>query len=332
MQLIKNLEFQYPFFSIFFLIPVGAVLVLYFGARKKGQIIQRLGLPLPSTKGNLLGWLLTSLGFILCVVALMGPKIQVGEMEINREGLDIYVLIDTSKSMLVEDVAPSRIERSKKIIADVLGQLSGDRIGYIPFSSSAYIQMPLTDDYNLAGMFLKSIDTDMISGGGTDIGQAIRLAEKSFEASGEGDRVILILSDGEDHNQKTKKVIESVSDHQLKIYTIGVGTLEGGMIPVFNDDQSVRTGFKKDEKGELIMSKLDEASLKALTHNGNGQYFTLTVDDQVSKSLIRALSTLKKDRLNTKSIPQYEQKFQWFLLPGVLLLMLGLVLRERRSL
>jgi len=332
MQLIKNLEFQYPFFSVFFLIPVGAVFVLCFGARKKGRIIQRLGLPLQSTKVNLIGWTLTSLGFALCVVALMGPRVQIGQKEINREGLDIYVLIDTSKSMLVEDVAPSRMERSKKIIADVLGQLSGDRIGFIPFSSSAYIQMPLTDDYDLADMFLKSIDTDMISGGGTDIGQAIRLAEKSFKASGEGDRVILILSDGEDHNQETEKVIERISDQQLKIYTIGVGTLEGGMIPMYSDDQSLRTGFKKDEKGELIISKLDEESLKALTHNGNGQYFTMTVDNQVSKSLIAALSTLKKNTLHTKSIPQYDHKFTWFLFPGVILLLLSLALRERRIL
>lgn len=330
MHLIQNLEFQYPFLSLFFLIPVAALIVLILGAQKKEQIIRRLHLSVHSRK-KMVQWVFTMFGFSLCILALMGPKIQIGQKEINREGLDVYVLIDTSKSMLVEDVAPSRLERSKKIISDVLAQLSGDRIGFIPFSSSAYIQMPLTDDYDLAEMFLKSIDTEMISGGGTDIGQAITLAERSFETSGEGDRVILILSDGEDHNKDTEKVLQSLTDKHIKIYTIGVGTLEGGMIPIYNEDHSQRIGFKKDEKGELILSKLDEESLKDMTQQSNGQYFTMTVDDQVSDSLISAIALLKKDTLHTKRIPQYEQEFQWFLFPGTFLLLLGIVARERRT-
>lgn len=328
MNLFEQLEFQNPYFGIFFLIPLGAWFILLIGSRKKILIIKQLKLALHA-KHAYLKWTFTTLGLLFCVIALMGPKIRIGERNINKEGLDIYVLIDTSKSMLVEDVAPSRIERSKKIIEEVLGQLSGDRVGYIPFASSAYIQMPLTDDYDLAKMFLKAIDTDMISGGGTDIGQAITLAKNSFDSSSKGDRVIVILSDGEDHNEETQKVIEKLADDHTKIFTIGVGTIDGGMIPEYSDDNSTRTGFKKDENGELILSKLDEASLKALTQQSDGQYFPMSVDDQVSHNLIQAIATLQKSTLQTKSIPEYEQEFQWFLGIGLFMLLFGLIFKGR---
>lgn len=328
MVLFKGIEFQHLSNALFFIIPFLVIVVMLLGVRKKEAIMAYLKLKFRK-RFAIVTLIITSLGFVLCVIALLGPVQEAGEKKMKREGLDIYVLLDTSKSMLVEDIAPSRIERSKKIVEDLLGQLQGDRIGFIPFASSAYIQMPLTDDYDLAKLFLGALDTDMMSGSGTDIGKAIILASQSFVQSGDGDRVILILSDGEEHNQETDKIISKLSNDRLKIFTIGVGTLDGGMIPIYSEDGKTRTGYKKDERGQLIISKLDEASLQALSSQSGGTYARISIGNDVSEAFFNSLANLKKDTLKTKTITQYEQSFQWFLGLGIVLLLLGAYTQER---
>ena len=169
--------------------------------------------------------LILSLGFI--IFALFEPKIEKETVSIKKEGLDIYFLIDVSNSMDAEDLKPSRMHRAKEIVQEVINNLQGDRIGFIPFSSDAYIQMPLTDDYTMGRLFLDVVDTNMIYGGGTNIEKAIKIASESFSAGTKGDRVIILFSDGEEHDERVIALAKTLNN--IKIYTIGIGTQNGGL-------------------------------------------------------------------------------------------------------
>jgi len=264
------------------------------------------------------------------VFSLLGPQTFTGYSEVSKVGMNIYVLMDTSKSMLVSDIKPDRITIAKRIVENLLDNLEGDRIGFIPFASDAYIQMPLTDDYQLARMFLKVMDTDMISGGGTNIAAAIRLAKDSFERTSDADRVILILSDGEEHDDASLGVLKSVTDDKLKIFTIGIGTEKGALVPVYNDAGTV-IDYMKDESGNHVVSRLNAETLKKLALDGRGSYYQATLQGTEIPSLINELSSLKRGKLAVEQIRRFKPLYQYFLLPGILLIMLAWFLPERRN-
>ena len=179
--------------------------------------------------------------------------------------------------MLVKDIEPDRISRAKKIIGSIIDNLNGDRIGFIPFSSDAYIQMPLTDDYQVARMFLDVIDTDMIGGGGTDIGAGLNLAANSFDRTSSADRVIVILSDGEEHDSNSINVLKEINDEQLKVFSIGIGTLNGGLIPVYDSEGKQVIEYNKDGKGNYVTSKLQQDSLEKLAAMSKGFYYQSSI-------------------------------------------------------
>lgn len=270
-------------------------------------------------------------GLALMALSLMGPQVLSGYTEVSRNGLDIYVLIDTSNSMLTEDIEPDRISRAKNIIGDIIDNLHGDRIGFIPFSSDAYIQMPLTDDYRLAHMFLDVIDTDMIAGGGTDIGAAVKLANTSFDRTSSADRVIIILSDGEEHGQKSIETLKKIEDDHLKVYTIGVGTEEGGLIPVYRADGQQRIDYKKDSTGNFVTSRLNPDTLKEMAVIGKGSYYQSSLSGDELSLLIKDIAALQRDSSMTKKMRQYNQLYQYFLGSGLLLFLAACLLPERRK-
>jgi Ca-activated chloride channel family protein len=267
-------------------------------------------------------------GLALMVFALMGPQIFQGFSEVKREGMDIYVLIDTSKSMLVEDIKPDRISRSKKVIEGIIDNLNGDRIGFIPFSSDAYVQMPLTDDYQLAKMFLNVVDTDMIAGGGTNIAAAIRLADSSFERISSADRVILVLSDGEEFDSNSLEVLNSINDEHLKVYTVGIGSEKGGLIPVY-DAQGQVIGYKKDKKGDFVTSRLVPDTLQKLAEMRNGSYYQSSVSGKEIGLLVKDIASLNRDTIETKKIRRFKKLYQYFLGAGILLFLTAYLLPER---
>ena len=318
------MNYKYPFNIVFIFIPVLALILLILAYRKKEKILNAMNIKTIS-RFKILKNILITLGLILVVYSLMGPQTFQGFLELKKEGLDIYVLIDTSKSMLVEDIQPNRIARAKKIIGDIIDKLEGDRIGFIPFSSDAYIQMPLTDDYNLAYMFLDVIDTNMIGGGGTNIEAAIKLAYKSFEKTSSSDKVIIIISDGEEHETESLKAAQQINDGNFKIYTIGIGTEKGGLIPVYDDNDQKTTGYMKDFSGNFVTSSLYSDNLKKLSEIGNGLYF-----ENDSSNLINDMNSLKRSTTKTEKIRRYKLLYQPFLAAGILLFAAGYLLPERR--
>jgi len=327
--MLNNLEFKNPLDIIYALLPIVCLVTLILSYRKKEKIMNALKIS-ARARFKTTRLILTVLGLSFMFFALLGPQIFKGFTEVKSRGLDIYVLMDTSKSMLVRDVEPDRISRAKKIVGSILDNLDGDRIGFIPFSSGAYIQMPLTDDYQVVRMFLDVMDTDMISGGGTNIGAAIKLAHKSFDRTSSADRVVIILSDGEEHQTNSLDVLKEINDEQLKVFTVGIGTTKGELIPVFDSASRRITDYKKDAGGNFITSSLKPDSLKKLAASGRGVYYQSSVSGKEIASLIKDISSLKRDALNTKKIRKFSQLYQYFLGVGILLFLAAYLLPERR--
>ncbi len=321
-----NLIFQNPVNAIYAFIALAIVFILFFGMRKKNIILEKF--KLKNNREFLIAkFVLSILGLSLIVISLLGPVKEDGLIEVNGKGLDIFILIDTSKSMLAEDILPSRIERAKKISKDLLGELEGDRVGFIPFSSSAYVQMPLTVDYALANMFLDVMDTDMISGGGSDVGNAISLAIDSFDNSSIGDKVILILSDGEENDNDAYNVISDISNNNLKIFTIGIGTSEGGLIPMYDNGQ---VSYKKDNNGEFVVTKLNTDLLQEIASSTSGSFYKTTADSSEIHLILQDIKHLKRGTLESKKIKSYKHYYQYFLAFGILLILIAYKFPERR--
>ncbi|MCT4597749.1 MAG: VWA domain-containing protein [Vallitalea sp.] len=311
-------------------IPLLVLIILILGVRKRHIILTKLRLA-TIRKYEKLRIFLMVFGIIIICFSVLGPQKLDGTVEVKRESLDIYVLLDTSKSMLAGDIVPNRLERQKQIINTILDKLDGDRIGFIPFSSSAYIQMPLTDDYNMAKMFVDVIDTDMIGGGGSNVGKAITLAYNSFERATVGDKVILIISDGEEHSKESEEVLRNISDKQLKVYAIGVGTIKGGLIPIYDNQSNQIVEYKKDNQGNHIMTKLNDATLKNIASIGNGKYYSTKKNGNEVGEFLSDISSLKKDRSKTKEINQYKQLYVYFLLVGLIIFLVAYLLPVRRQ-
>lgn len=242
--------------SIYLIFPLILLLIMILGMRKRKDILNILKLR-NKRRISIIKILLLTLGSVLVVISLLSPQKEIEDEEIEVKGMNIYVLIDTSRSMLTEDVYPNRLEAGKRVLTNLIQSLKGDRVGFIPFSDSAYIQMPLTDDYNITQNYINAIDTTLISGGGTELYQALELAEKSFKEIGSENKTVIVISDGGDFD---KKSLDFVKENKIDVYSIGVGTKEGNVIPEYLN--GVKRGFIKDESGSAVISKLNSDFLQ----------------------------------------------------------------------
>ncbi len=325
---LANIEIGNPQNYIYVLIPVCIVVILVLSVFKKKRIMDALHISIKPRFGIIRLALMTA-GIFLMFAALLGPRQMDGFTEIETQGLDIYILIDTSNSMRVQDVQPGdRLGRAKKIAEYLIGNLKGDRVGIIPFSSAAYVQMPLTDDYNMALMFLDVIDTEMVGNGGTDFGPAVRLAYRSFDEARGSDKVVVILSDGEDRKGDSSDVLSEINDSRFRIYTIGIGTEEGGMIPIYSADGFTIYDYIRDVNDQEVISKLQPAELKRLAADSGGKYYESTVLGLEVDSLIGEISKLKRDSQSIKRVNNYRQLFQYFLGAGILLFLAAYLMPE----
>lgn len=326
--MLTALEFKYPQNIVFMILAVAAAVFFILSFGKKEKIMALLHLKYKISFKTLRSVLLC-VGLGLTAFSLLGPQIFAGYTEVTKTGLDMYVLMDISKSMLVSDMKPDRITIAKKIVENLLNNLEGDKIGFIPFASDAYIQMPLTDDYQIARMFLDVMDTDMIGGGGTNLAAAIKLANDSFKRTSGSDRVILIISDGEEHDNASQKILESITDENVRIYTIGVGTEKGGLVPIYNNAGDTVVDYIKDASGNPVTSRLIADTLIKLSKECRGSYHQATMQGIETSSLIRELSDLKRDSSAPEKIRRFTPLFQYFLAAGILLFMIAWFLPER---
>ena len=268
------------------------------------------------------------LGIIFILLASVGPQIGMKLTELTREGVDIFILLDTSASMNAIDVKPSRIEKAKYELGRLLNSLKGDRAGLIAFAGSAHLHCPLTEDYSASRLFLNMMDTDLIATQGTDLAAAIQLALDHVENNDEKFKVFVLVSDGEDHQGEAITLAEQARDLGIIIHTLGVGTPAGGPIPIY-DDKGKRIEFKKNRSGQIVTSTLNESTLDGIARLTGGIY--IRVENQVNAiaPLLKVLDQMEKRELKSHVFSQYEDRYQVFLLIGLLLFLAEFVIPTR---
>lgn len=303
---------------IYFIFPVLSLILLIMGYEKKKKGLKSLSIS-NNKKINFLKIFFITIGTVLVCISLLSPQKLIEEKEVERKGNNIYILMDTSRSMLTKDIYPNRIERAKTIAKNIILNLKGDKVGIIPFSDSAYIQMPLTDDYKIAENFINVIDTNLLSGGGTNIFEGLSIANKSFEETETENKIVLVISDGGDTDDKT---LDFIKKNSLKVYSVGVGTEKGSVIP-----DNKKAGFIKDEKGNIVVSSLNSKFLKEMSEISNGKYFEVNNLSDNTKEFIYDMETLDKSKIKDEKISIYEKYFQWFLGIGLLFILIGYFLK-----
>ena len=303
---------------IYFIFPVLSFILLIIGYEKKKKGLKFLNIS-NNKKINFLKIFFITIGTILVCISLLSPQKLIEEKEVERKGNSIYILMDTSRSMLTKDIYPNRIERAKTIAKNIILNLKGDKVGIIPFSDSAYIQMPLTDDYKIAENFINVIDTNLLSGGGTNIFEGLSIANKSFEETETENKIVLVISDGGDTDDKT---LDFIKKNSLKVYSVGIGTEKGSVIP-----DNKKAGFIKDEKGNIVVSSLNSKFLKEMSEISNGKYFEVNNLSDNTKEFIYDMETLDKSKIKDEKISVYEKYFQWFLGIGILFILIGYFLK-----
>ena len=318
------------------LIPVVLLVYLIFRiwqkrARSKFAKPELLGYLSPNRSSfkPLLKVLLIVFALAALVVGLVNPKIGSQLETVKREGVDIVFAVDVSKSMEAEDIAPSRLEKSKQLVRQIIGNLGSDRVGIIAYAGSAFPQLPITTDYGSAEMFLESLNTDMISSQGTAIGDAIDLATGFFDDNQQTNRVMFILSDGEDHGGNIEDMARQAAEAGIRIYTIGVGTTKGGPIPIKRN--GVIQNYKKDNQGETVITKLDPSTLQEIAEEANGEYIDGSVTAEVTEKVQEELLTIEKTEFEAKQFADYKSQFQWFVGLAILLLLIDVFMLERKT-
>lgn len=276
-------------------------------------------------------YILFRLAIGMLIIAASNPQYGENERTVASKGIDIMIALDISKSMMAEDIIDeyNRLDIAKLSIGKLMNELRGDHVGIVVFAGEAYKQLPLTPDYQVAKLFLKNIGTDMISSQGTDIGNAIELCMSSFSDERKNNKAIVIISDGEDHEEMAVKAAKEATEEGVVICTVGMGSEKGVPIPIVRNGKKI--GIKKDKDESTVLTKLNEENLIQIAQAGNGTYTkTRGLNLNLRKILDRIneieKSTLKKDRYST-----YDDQFQWFLLPALLLLLLDFMIFEKRG-
>ena len=304
--------------KFYIIIPIFFLLALFIGLNKRKKILKAIKIEEKRSIQYLKG-ILYLLALILIFIGLLSPQKLKDEKITQSKGLDFYVLIDTSNSMRGEDLYPNRLEMGKKVISEILSKLKGDRIGFIPFSDSAYIQMPLTEDYLIVNNYLEFIDTKLISGGGTDLISALKLANNSFIQSKTKKKIVVIISDGGEYNQK---IVDFIGKNKLEIYSFAVGTAEGSIIP--HEDEYGNIGFLKDESGETVVTRLNSKLLKKISNLGYSEVTNSSLE--VSK-FIKELEKLERTNIKEEKTKNYQKYYQFFVFIGLIFIMIAFSLQ-----
>ena len=273
--------------------------------------------------------ILLSLALLFMVFGLINPKIGTQLETVKREGVDIVFAIDVSKSMLAEDVAPNRLEKSKRLVSALLNQLASDRVGIIAYAAQAVPQLPITTDYSAAKMFLQALNTDMLSSQGTALDSAIDLAATFFDDEDQTNRVIFLISDGEDHSEDAQNAAARAAELGIKIFTFGVGTEKGAPIPLKRN--GVVESYKKDLEGEVVITKRNAEVLEAIAKATEGAFQDGNQTQAVLDFVSEELKAMDKKEFEAKKYVTYKDRFQAFLIGALFLLVLDLFLFETKT-
>lgn len=324
------------YFYYLAIIPVIVVLfLLAFWWKKRTQkkfidpvLLEQLA-PNTSTFKSVLKLLFLSIGIGFLIISLTNPKMGTKLKTLKREGVDVVFALDVSKSMLAEDIAPNRLEKAKQIISKIIDKLGSDRVGIIIYAGSAYPLLPITTDHAAANMFLQNAGPDMVSSQGTAINEALTLAKTYYNNDEQTNRFLIIISDGEDHQDETRQVAQSMSKEGIKIYTIGVGTELGGPIPMKANGSLI--GYKKDNKGETVITKRNAKILEDVANSASGRYIDGNKTETPVAMLEDILANAQKTEFETKQFSDYKDQFQWFVGLGILFLLIDVFFLDKKT-
>ncbi len=336
---IKEFRFEHPYFLWTFLTLPFLITFWYLNRTWKNKALTNYSslklLPFIhngfSNSKSILKFIFLRLGLGLIIIAFANPQYGENERVVDSKGIDIMIALDVSKSMQAEDLIKgySRLEVAKKGISSLFQNLKGDHIGIVVFAGDAYKQLPITPDYKVANMFLSNIETQMISSQGTDIGNAIDKCVSSFKDERETNKAIIILSDGEDHEENALNAAKEANKKGIIINTIGMGTSKGVPIPIYRNGK--KSGVKKDENDQTVLTKLNEQMLMEIAQAGNGSYTRASGMDIGLKTILNRINKIEKSTLETNRYTTYDDKFQIYLFIGIIFLILELSLTDKRT-
>ncbi len=328
------LHFQYiEYLFAFVAIPI--IILLYImlmrwkkkASKKVGDpaLVRQLTVNYSSAKFRF-KFILFSLAFVLCIIAVAGLVIPDGTQKVNRKGIDLMFALDVSKSMLAQDIKPSRLERAKQVITNIINNSPDERIGIVVFAGRAYLQMPMTIDHAAAKMYLSSASPDDIPSQGTVISQALKMSGAAFNPKDKTYKAIILLSDGEDHDKDALKAVKQIAEDGIMVNTIGIGSTQGAPI----SDPQINS-YKRDEQGNVVISKLNEEELSNIAAKGNGIYQHYTSTDEVVSNIEKKLSGIGETVITDKSFDSYRQFFQYFLLAAFIFLIIEFFISEKKK-
>lgn len=292
------------------------------------DLLQKLA-PNSSTFKSTLKLIMLLLGVTFLVISLVNPKMGTKLQTLKREGVDVVFALDVSRSMLAEDIAPNRLEKAKQIITKIIDNLGSDRVGIIIYAGNAYPLIPITTDHAAANMFLQNANPDMVSSQGTAINEALQLAETYYNDDEQTNRFLVIISDGEDHQEETKQVAQNLTNKGIKIFTVGVGTEKGAPIPLRLNGSMI--GYKKDNKGETVITQRKPDVLEGVADAANGKYIDGNVTEIPVKEISEIIANAQKNEFETKQFSDYKDQFQWFLGIAILFLVLDIFLFDKKT-
>jgi Ca-activated chloride channel family protein len=275
-----------------------------------------------------LKFILRMIAFILLIIGLADPQTGSKLEKIKRKGVDMVFALDVSNSMMAQDITPNRLERAKQAIVSLLGNLENDRVGLVTFAGKAYVQMPITTDYSATRLFLANINPGMIPVQGTAIGDAIETAAGCFGNTKQS-KAIIVITDGENHEDNATEAARQAASKGIKVYTIGIGLPEGAPIPVYSGNTQI--GYKKDQQGMTVITRLNEPMLQDIAKSGNGIFVRANNSQSGVKEVFDQINKLEKSEYNTAFFSDYEDRFQFFILAAVIFLFTEVLIAERKG-
>lgn len=315
------------------ILPAGIYLLYW---RRRNRQVKRIGdaalldklMPSRSQAKPMVRVVLFSIAFILLLIALINPMIGTKKGKVATTGIDVVIALDISNSMLAEDLKPSRLSAAKNALRALMNRMGENRIGIVVFAGTAFTQLPLTSDYSAAEVFIDDISTNDISRQGTAIGAAIERSCKVFSKLEGRGKAIIVISDGENHEDDAEAAARTAAEDGIIVNTIGLGSPKGAPIPIYKN--GINVGFKTDRQGNTVMTYLNEQMLKQIAAAGNGIYVHGTDGDVGINTILSELGRLKKEELSEVQFTSFESLYPWFALAGLLLLFFESLIGDRK--
>ncbi len=331
------LRFEYSE-HLFALALIPVLLVFFWLARRsRGQALRRFGerrlleqlMPEASRYKHYLKFGILLLAIAMLAIGWANPQYGTKLQKFKRKSVDVFIAFDISQSMLAQDISPSRLGRARRFAQNLVEGLRSERLGLIFFAGSAFVQSPITQDFNAVMLALRSANPDMIPNQGTAITDAIALAEDSFDENNKSHKALIIITDGENHDEDAVSAARTARENGLLIYTVGVGTQEGTFIPLTQDG---RQSYKRDRAGNPVVSRLNEETLQQIARAGDGTYFNLSEGSaRVLEALKERIGDMEKRELEQRVFSEYNSYFQWFVGLGILFLLFEFFIPYRKS-